>query len=191
MGFNSAFKGLTRFISDFSSLTSNFVSRIWSQVNLKVLGQKQASHVLWFRFSFHVKGLRKPTNILGILVSSPTFERSNSKSVLLQAWSGPEDSRKLQFPVYVTMAQDSGKVVSLTHRPLFTPRRYSFLLEAESTPRAIVRSEGLCQWKIPMTPSGIELATFRFVSQYLSHSATAVPFKVYGGWFWLFGKECR
>ena len=49
----------------------------------------------------------------------------------------PEGSRKLRFPDYVTMAQDGGKVVSLTHRPLFTPRKYSwysFLLEAESTP---------------------------------------------------------
>jgi len=33
----------------------------------------------------------------------------------------PESSRKLRFPDYVTMAQDGGKVVSLTHRPLLPP----------------------------------------------------------------------
>ena len=43
------------------------------------------------------------------------------KSVPLQAWSGPEGSRKLRFPGYVTTAQDGGKVVSLTHRPPLTP----------------------------------------------------------------------
>ena len=38
------------------------------------------------------------------------------KSVPLQAWSGPEGSRKLRFPDFVTTAQDGGKVVSLRNR---------------------------------------------------------------------------
>ena len=62
---------------------------------------------------------------------------SKCKAVPLQAWSGPEGFRKLRFPDIMTTAQDGGKVVSLTHRPLLPPRKYtwySFLLEAESTP---------------------------------------------------------
>ena len=42
-------------------------------------------------------------------------------------------------------------------------------------PWATVRSEGLCQWKIPTRPPGNALAAFRFVAQHLTHWATAVP----------------
>jgi hypothetical protein len=37
------------------------------------------------------------------------------------AGSGPEGSRKLRFPDYMTTAQDGGKVVSLTHRSPLPP----------------------------------------------------------------------
>ena len=39
------------------------------------------------------------------------------KAVPLEACSGPEGSRKLRFPDFMTMAQDGGKVVSLKHWP--------------------------------------------------------------------------
>jgi len=37
------------------------------------------------------------------------------KAVRLQAWSGPEGSRNLRFPDFMTTTQDGGKFVSLTH----------------------------------------------------------------------------
>ena len=43
------------------------------------------------------------------------------KAVPLQAWSGPEGSRKLRFPDFMTTAPDGVKVVSLTNRPPLPP----------------------------------------------------------------------
>ena len=45
--------------------------------------------------------------------------RGKGKAVPLQAWNGPEGSRKLRFSDFMTTAQDGGKVVSLTHWPPF------------------------------------------------------------------------
>jgi hypothetical protein len=52
---------------------------------------------------------------------SQYFLAYSGKAVPLQAWIGPEGSKKLRFPGYKTKAQDGGKVVSLTHRPPLPP----------------------------------------------------------------------
>ena len=42
-----------------------------------------------------------------------TLRVGKSKSVPLQAWSGPEGSRKLRFPDFMTTAQDGGRLSAL------------------------------------------------------------------------------
>jgi hypothetical protein len=57
--------------------------------------------------------------VIYINIHIHTYIEVKGKAVPLQVWSGPEGSRKLRLPDFVTTAQDSGKVVSLTHlRPL-------------------------------------------------------------------------
>jgi len=48
-------------------------------------------------------------------------ENVKGEAVPLQAWSGPEDTRKLRYPDFMTTAQDGSKVVSLMHRPPLPP----------------------------------------------------------------------
>jgi hypothetical protein len=48
--------------------------------------------------------------------SNCKYIQAKGKAVPLQAWSGPEGSRKLRFPDFVTTAQDGGKVFSLVGR---------------------------------------------------------------------------
>jgi len=72
-----------------------------------------------------------------ILLSAASAVLKKGTAFPLEAWSGPERSRTLRFPDFMTTAQDSGKVVSLTHRPLLPPS-----VRGGVDPRAIVRSEG-------------------------------------------------
>ena len=71
---------------------------------------------------------------------APIGSKKKKKTVPIQVSTGPEGSRTLRFPDFVTTAQDGGKVVSLTHRPPLPTSKYSwysFMLEAESIGRIL------------------------------------------------------
>jgi len=74
----------------------------------------QAARLCLFLHQFLVYA--DDVNILGGSVG-----KGKGKAVPLQAWTGPEGSRKLRFPDFVTTAQNGGKDVSLKHRPLIPP----------------------------------------------------------------------
>jgi hypothetical protein len=105
-----------------------------------------------------------------------TYNRSKKgKAIPLLALTGPEGSRKLRLLDLRQSAHEVGKVVSPTHRPPLLQQIFLVLISVRDwvDPRAIVRPEGLCQWKIPITPSWIDPATYRFVAKSHNHCATA------------------
>jgi len=105
----------------------------------------------------------------GCYISAETC-KGKGKAIPLQAWTSPEGSRRLRLQDFKKISTWRWQGCQPYAPAAFTTQETFLVLISVRgwvDPRAILQPEGLCQWKNPMTPSGIEPATFRLVAQCL------------------------
>jgi hypothetical protein len=118
---------------------------------------------LWRLYVWHLNGT---------YVSTYT-KHPRLKCVCKNVWSdsssftGLESTMRLKLPDFETIG--TGRLYGCQpYAPTVFTHQEIFLVLIYVRGWAILRSKGLCQWKIPITPSGIEPGTFWLLQQCLN-----------------------
>jgi hypothetical protein len=117
--------------------------------------------------NFHLRSSNRHVNTKGEIISRKRWSSSQvlsvkGKAIPLQAWTGPEGSRRFRLPDFKTVGKWRWlRLSALSTGRLYPQETFLVLIYVRGWVelRAIVRPEGLRQLKNPMTPSGIEPAS--------------------------------
>jgi hypothetical protein len=136
----------------------NVIKNIWLKATQSIVSH---SMVYIYQNSFIRATLQEAQTYVHMMQMYKTLDINKVKQSLYSLGQAPRVPGGWGYQILRQLLYEGGKVVRPTHWPPSPPTQEIYLVPIAVrgwvNPRAKVWPEGFCQWKIPMTPSGIKL----------------------------------